>query len=284
MNEGDTFGTLRFGNRAKAIQNKPKANIELTIEQYKKINTKLEEERTHLVRYTEVLERVLKNNNIPEEKWEAEKEKLENPDLNKSSMTMLDNSVIIGNDNTATKRDCEILTDLTKMKGVVEETIHNESLLKIAILEADNKNLEGENESLRKKLTDSEQKIVASEVEYLALLKTYTSLEESHKSQTDLIHQQYEEIKESQRIQNMFEQQIMDRFSTTPEKDDANTSFRELKRVLSSEKKGFNFSDFDLSEINRAVDKVSNMMKFDEFTRDYMTIQDEIRNIERFVC
>lgn len=72
INEGDTLSTLRFGNRAKAVQNQPKINQEITVEQYKLILAKLDEKFTGLQGYAGQLESVLRKNKIPEPSW-AEK-------------------------------------------------------------------------------------------------------------------------------------------------------------------------------------------------------------------
>jgi len=50
-NEGDTLSTLRFGNRAKAVQNKPKINQEISVEQYKLMVMKLEEGKVTIENY-----------------------------------------------------------------------------------------------------------------------------------------------------------------------------------------------------------------------------------------
>ena len=71
FNESDTLSTLRFGNRAKSILNKPIVNQEITIEQYKLFNSRLETKYTQLNKYSETLENCLKLNNIPESKWDV---------------------------------------------------------------------------------------------------------------------------------------------------------------------------------------------------------------------
>jgi kinesin family protein 5 len=69
INESDTISTLRFGNRAKAVQNQPKINQEITVEQYKLILGKLEEKFFNVQGYAEQLEKVLRVNKVPDRDW-----------------------------------------------------------------------------------------------------------------------------------------------------------------------------------------------------------------------
>ncbi|MCQ2819823.1 MAG: hypothetical protein MJ252_21370 [archaeon] len=66
-NEEETLSTLRFGKRAKKIQNKPKKNIIFTVDQLKEQIVKLEKKVNNLTKENEELRELLKVGNKEEE-------------------------------------------------------------------------------------------------------------------------------------------------------------------------------------------------------------------------
>jgi kinesin family protein 5 len=97
INEGDTLSTLRFGNRAKAVQNQPKINQEITVEQYKLILAKLDEKFTGLQGYAEQLESVLRKNKIPEPSWAEKSSHLDPQGERKNILDHTTDSEFLGN-------------------------------------------------------------------------------------------------------------------------------------------------------------------------------------------
>ena len=157
INESDTISTLRFGNRAKAVQNQPKINQEITVEQYKSILGKLEEKYFNAQGYAEQLEKVLRVNKVPDRDW---------------MVTMGNGEPLAIEDETFDEIEdsagAELVTACDGPKDI-------RNLEKIAELEDSQYKLQMENETLSKKLKTFESKLATQEQEYLTLLSKHTS-------------------------------------------------------------------------------------------------------------
>jgi kinesin family protein 5 len=157
INESDTISTLRFGNRAKAVQNQPKINQEITVEQYKLILGKLEEKFFNVQGYAEQLEKVLRVNKVPDRDW---------------TVTMGNGEPLAIEDETLDQIDDRAAAELVPA-GDGPKDIRNLEI--IAELEDSQYKLQMENEALSKKLKLLESKLASSESEHRTLLEKHTS-------------------------------------------------------------------------------------------------------------
>lgn len=162
INEGDTVSTLRFGNRAKAVQNKPIINQEISNDQYKLMLAKLDEKTNSYKNYISQLESCLRKNKVNESAWTARSN---------------DENILDLIDKTDIQNDSVVLDD-AKIKE------QEENILK---LEEKNKILETGNEKYIAKIKMMEEKLNSKEEDYRLLLAKYTNLEDTNHMQNDII-------------------------------------------------------------------------------------------------
>ena len=248
INEGDTVSTLRFGNRAKAVQNKPIINQEISIDQYKIMLARIEEKNLSYQNYIKQLEGTLRKNKVPETTWTA-----------KST-----------DDNNLDQVD---KTDIQNDYGLFDEAKIKEQQEKITNLDEKNKGLESEKEKFITKIKMMDEKVSSKEEDYRLLLAKYTNLEDTNQMQNDVIDELKNEITDlsmKTQLQAQSTKSQLDAINITTIEHSVNSTF-------DIEPKYLNSTEYDFGQINNIVEKLNAKLKLDE----YKTFESDIRSLEK---